>query len=83
MKLLDNPSAAQEILAPLKNEPAEDRGLLESFIWNVLTEGLPADHDLPRHLDVMGKLSQAEKKDPILKELRSAFHSALKRQSEA
>jgi hypothetical protein len=82
MRLLDNPSGSDEILAPLRDESQEDRDLLESLIWNMLTERLSADHDLPKYLDVMGKLKQAETKDPLLKELRSAFHAALKHQSE-
>ncbi len=82
MKLLDNPSVSDEILAPLQDEPAEDRDILPAFIWNTLVESLPADHDLPKYLDVMGKLRQAGTKEHLLKELRSAFHTALKHQTE-
>jgi len=70
IKLLDAASEADDILAPLGNEPEADRKLLFSYLWNEMADGIPADHHAQKHLDIMEKLPQATAKGELLNRFR-------------
>jgi hypothetical protein len=76
LKLLQNPSNAEETLSLLAQEPPEDRGLIDSFLWRILVEELPANQEILKYLDIMEMIAPG--KLPILKEVRSAFKSGVK-----
>jgi len=82
IKLLQNPSAAEEILSSLDEHGAEDRKLLEKLVWEEMVESLPLDHQMLQHIDLMEKLTQASIKKPILQQIRSRFKTLLKDQAE-
>ncbi|MBI5250071.1 MAG: hypothetical protein HY912_11315 [Desulfomonile tiedjei] len=76
LKLLENPSAAQDVLSSLRQEIPDDRNLIEAFLWKVLVEGLPASEEILKYLDVMEAI--APDNSSILRDLRTAFKSGVK-----
>jgi hypothetical protein len=82
IRLLDDPSRADEILATLASESETDRQLLLSLIWNIMVEGLPADEGLLKYLPIMEKLPAGKINVGTLHELRASFKSWLKARGE-
>ncbi len=78
IRLLDDPTRADEILATLDNEPESDRQLLHSLIWAAMVENLPADDQLLKYLGIMEKLPTGQARAATLHELRTSFKSRLK-----
>jgi hypothetical protein len=78
LRLMDNPTASDDILPALQLESEEDRKLLESFLWEELVREMPADAHVFQHLDLLEKMLQAEKSKAILREAREAFKNATK-----
>ncbi|MGB6063562.1 MAG: hypothetical protein WBG50_02070 [Desulfomonilaceae bacterium] len=78
IRLLDDPSRADEILSGLNNESENDRQLLHSLLWNAMVEAMPADEAVLQYLHVMEMLPAGTVKNEILHELRSSFKSWLK-----
>jgi hypothetical protein len=82
IKLLQNPSAIEDVLSPLDENTPEDRKLLQDFIWQEMVESLPLDREILQHLDLMEKLPQSKPKGAILREIRSRYKTLLKDQAE-
>jgi hypothetical protein len=82
LKLLEDTSRADEVLAVLKDDPPEDKKRLETLIWKEMAENLPANQDLLHHIDVMHHLPQAQDKSRALGELRSLFKGGMKSSAE-
>jgi len=78
IRLLDDPSRTDEILATLDNEPESDRRLLHSLLWNTMLDTLPADEEILKYLHVMEMLPAGKAKATKLHELRASFRSWLK-----
>jgi hypothetical protein len=78
IRLLDDPSRADEILAALDNEPERDRLVLHSFLWNTMLETLPADEEILKCLQIMELLPTGKANASKLSKLRAAFKSWLK-----
>lgn len=78
IRLLDDPSRADEILATLDNEPESDRRVLHSLLWNAMVESLPAHEELLKCLHIMEMLPAGQAKVATLHELRASFKSWLK-----
>jgi len=77
IRLLDDPSKADEILATLDNEPESDRLLLHSLLWNTMLDTLPTDEEILKYLQVMEMLPFGQAKIAKLHELRASFKSWL------
>jgi len=77
IRLLDDPSRADEILATLDNEPESDRRLLHSLLWNTMLDTLPADEEILKYLHVMEALPVGQAKIAKLHEMRATFKSWL------
>jgi len=82
LRLLEDPSRADEVLAVLKDETPEDRNLLETLIWGEMVENLPAGHDILKHIEVMKVLPQSHGKGRALGELKSLFKEGMKSEAE-
>ena len=78
IRLLDDPSRADEMLATLDNEPESDRRVLHSLLWNAMVESLPADEEILKCLHIMEMLPAGQAKVATLHELRASFKSWLK-----
>ncbi len=78
VRLLDDPSKAEEILSRLNNESENDRQLLHSLLWNAMVEALPADDAVLKYLHIMEMLPAGMAKNAILHELCSSFKSWLR-----
>lgn len=76
LKLLEDPSTAEEALSSLGEESPEDRALVESSLWKLLVEELPSNDEILKYLDLMEKIAPNEA--PTLKEIRAAFKSGVK-----
>jgi hypothetical protein len=82
IRLLDDPSRADEILAVLDNEPEGDRLLLHELLWNTMVETLPADEEILKYVQIMEMLPSGKVKAAPLHELRASFKSWLKTRGE-
>ncbi len=82
LKLLEDPSRADEVLAALKDDSPEDKKLLETLIWKEIVENLPANLEILHHIDAMHALPQAQGKSRVLGELRSLFKGGMKSSAE-
>jgi hypothetical protein len=78
IRLLDDPSRADEILATLNNEPESDRRVLHSLLWNAMVESLAADEEILKCLHIMEMLPAGSANTAKLHELRASFKSWLK-----
>jgi hypothetical protein len=78
IRLLDDPSRADEILAALDNEPERNRLVLHSFLWNTMLETLPADDEILKYLHLMEMLPAGKANIAKLRDLRASFKSWLK-----
>ena len=78
IRLMDDPSRADEILATLNNEPESDRRVLHSLLWNAMVESLPADEEILKCLHIMEMLPAGQANVATLHELRASFKSWLK-----
>jgi hypothetical protein len=78
IRLLDDLSRADEILAAFDNEPESDRQVLHSFLWSTMLETLPADDEILKYLHLMEMLPAGKVKASKLHELRASFKSWLK-----
>lgn len=78
LRLLDNPSTADEILAGLRQDSETDQRLLESLLWKELLGDLTADGPMVQRLDLLEKMPQAAGKEQILKALRDTFKASAK-----
>ncbi len=82
IRLLDDPSRADEIRASLDNESESDRELLHSLLWRNMVEALPADEELLKYVPIMEKLPAGKANAATLHELRASFKSWLKARGE-
>jgi hypothetical protein len=80
LKLVREPERAQEILSALKCESEDDRRLLESLLWELMIEEIPADSKILKYLDLMEKLPGAQGRSRALHRLREAVKEAQKSQ---
>jgi hypothetical protein len=78
IRLLDDQSRADEILATLDSQPENDRRVLHSLLWNAMVESLPADEEILKCLHVMEMLPAGKANASKLHELRASFKSWLK-----
>ena len=78
IRLLDDSSRADEILATIDNEPESDRRVLHSLLWNAMVESLPADDEILKYLHIMEMLPTGQAKVVTLHELRASFKSWLR-----
>jgi hypothetical protein len=78
LKLLGNPTDAEQILSALDSESPEEREVLEFLLWQEMVQDLPADKEILNHLDAMRHLPQAAKKSHLLAELRTEFKAGQK-----
>ena len=79
IRLLDDPSRADEMLATLNNEPESDRRVLHSLLWNAMVESLAADEEILKCLHIMEMLPAGQgQSSRTLHELRASFKSWLK-----
>ncbi|MGO9567167.1 MAG: hypothetical protein ACLP5H_06470 [Desulfomonilaceae bacterium] len=82
IRLLNDPSRVDEILATLDNQLESDRQVLHSLLWNAMVETLPADEEILKCLHVMELLPAGKAKAATLHELRALFKSRLKARGE-
>ncbi|MFH1115309.1 MAG: hypothetical protein V1792_15470 [Pseudomonadota bacterium] len=78
LRVMDDPSACDDILQALQRDAAEDRSLLESLLWEELVREMPLDARVFGHLDLLEKMPQAGKTGPLLREARESFKNASK-----
>lgn len=78
LKLVQDPDRVEEILSPLSQEPAEDRRILESYLWELMIEDMPTDAKALKYLDLMEKLPGAQARTQALQRLRDAFREVTK-----
>ncbi len=78
LRLMDDPSASDDILSAVGQETGEDRTLLESLLWEELVGEMPLDARILGHLDLLETMPQAEKNKAILREARESFKNAAK-----
>ena len=78
IRLLDDPSRTDEILATLDNERDSDRRVLHSLLWNAMVESMPADEEILKCLHIMEMLPDGQAKVATLHELRASFKSWLR-----
>lgn len=76
LKLLEDPSTAEEALSSLGEDSPEDRALVQSFVWRILVEELPPSEEILKYLDLMETIAPG--KSSTLKEMRAAFKSGVK-----
>jgi hypothetical protein len=81
LKLLEDATRADQLLASIEAEPEENRNLLRSMIWKSMVEGLMDDENPIKYLDLLEKLPQAREKRSVLKEARAALNAAMKDKS--
>ncbi|MBM3299267.1 MAG: hypothetical protein FJY85_04870, partial [Deltaproteobacteria bacterium] len=81
LKLLQTPSHAVEILSAVDHEPQENRGVLLSFIWKNLIDGMIDEAEPLKTIQVLERLPQAVSKKPLLGEFRSALNTAIRQKS--
>lgn len=81
LKLLDNPTGAEEILSALQSESEQDRTLLQSLLWEEMVQAVPADESALPQLELLGKMPQAGSKTSTLAQMRSFIKSRLKDRS--
>jgi len=81
LRLLDNPTGAEEILSALQSESEEDRALLQTLLWEEMVQAVPADESALPQLELLGKLPQAGSKASTLAQMRSFIKSRLKDRS--
>ncbi len=78
MRLLDDPSRMDEVLATLRSESESDQRVLQSLIWRALLKTLPADDEILKYLHIMEMLPVGRANASTLHELRASFKSWLK-----
>jgi hypothetical protein len=82
IKLLESPSAVEEMSSALEDYPPEDRDLLQDLVWEEMVESLPVDREILHHIELMEKLRQGKSKGPTLREIRSRFKTLIKDQAD-
>jgi hypothetical protein len=81
LKLMTDPSRANEVLAAIEKESATEHPMLDSLFWSDMVENIPEDKELLPYLDLLESLPQARGKQSILRKIRDSWKACTKETS--
>lgn len=80
LRLTEEPQRAEEILSSMNCESDADRGLLETYLWELMMDEIPTDGKIFKYLDLMEKLPGAQGRAHAFHRLREALKDIMKHQ---
>jgi hypothetical protein len=81
VRLLENQTAADDVLTAIGSEAPEDQRLLYSLLWEEIVRAMPNDDTAVKNLDILDELPQARTGAELLKRVRDFLNDKVKNQS--